>query len=70
MDTVKYGGGFDAVVLDIKMPGIDGVASARRDQEVGSGHGGDHAHRPRLPVIRGPGDSQGRLRLPDEAVRY
>jgi CheY-like chemotaxis protein/CBS domain-containing protein len=27
MDAIKYGGGFDVVVLDIKMPGLDGVAA-------------------------------------------
>jgi len=27
MDAIKYGGGFDVVVLDVKMPGLNGVAA-------------------------------------------
>jgi len=27
VDAVKYGAAFDVVVLDVKMPGLDGVAA-------------------------------------------
>ena len=27
VNTIKYGGGFDVVLLDVKMPGLDGIAT-------------------------------------------
>ena len=33
MDTIKYGGGFDVVILDVKMPGMDGIATLKEIKE-------------------------------------
>jgi DNA-binding NtrC family response regulator len=37
VDAVKYGGGFDVVVLDIKMPGMDGIELLERIKEIDAG---------------------------------
>ena len=46
---------YDVIVLDIRMPGMDGLATLRRDQADRPGGGGDHLKRPRLHG-RGHGD--------------
>ena len=32
VDAIKYGGGFDVVVLDVKMPGMDGIATLKESR--------------------------------------
>ena len=62
-------GGLDAVVLDVRLPGMDGLTAMRpfRDR---IGEAPDHRHHGvRQPRDRRPGDGGRGLRLPGQAVR-
>ena len=59
----------DLVLLDMALPGIDGMEVLRRIRHAGERHAGDRDDRSRLGRDRGRGDEAGRLRLPEQAVR-
>jgi hypothetical protein len=58
---------FDVVILDVRMPGKDGIRDPQRDQEALSAHRGDHAHRARLGGIGHARHVAGGLRLRAQA---
>ncbi len=58
------------MVLDLKMPGLDGLEVLRRVKNASPGCGGDHPLRPRLRRRAEPGPGAGCLRLPAETGRH
>ena len=57
------------VLLDLVLPGMDGMAVLDAIRREASRHGGHRPHRLRHDRPRRRGDEEGRLRLRDEAVR-
>ena len=70
LEILQGGGRFDVVVLDVKMPGMDGIAVLEKIKET----------RPEIEVIMLTGHAsvesgvrairRGAYRLPDETVRH
>ena len=60
--------GIDVVVLDVKMPGMDGIETLKAIKNIHPLVGGHHAHGARDGRIRDRGDEAGRPGLPHEAV--
>ncbi len=60
---------FDAAIVDVMMPGMDGLAGARRAQEARRRPARHHDHRVRVGGDRDRGDEARRLRLHHQAVQ-
>ena len=60
----------EVMILDLKMPGIDGIEVLRQVKIDQPGYRGHRPHRPRHRKGQGSLHGAGRLRLPAETGRY
>ncbi len=61
---------FDVCILDVRMPGMDGIETLREMKKKQPQHGSGYAHGPRFGRIRHSGLTAGRLQLRHEALPF
>ena len=66
---IADGGALDAVVLDVRLPGMDGLTALSRFREQHRPRADHRHHGVRQPGDRGAGDGGRGLRLPGQALR-